>query len=327
MLISRVARIGVLGCANIAERFILPAIIDSDLFELVGVASRSKDKADSFSNTFNTKAYYSYDSLLQSNLDAIYIPLPNGMHYEWIKRALNKKLHVLVEKSMACDLDEVKELNQLARDNGLALVENFQFRFHRQLKFIQNQIKLGYLGEIKLLRSSFGFPPFEDQDNIRYQKTLGGGALLDAGAYTIKVSQIFLGEEIYVDSANLTTPHNKEVDIWGSAFIKQKNGYLTAQIAFGFDHFYQNTLEIWGSKGKLTASRIFTAGPGVQAKVTIENRDGIEAINLPEDNHFLNMLDHFSKLINTGNGLDDEYSQNINQARLIKELVEKSLMA
>ena len=115
---SRVARIGVLGCANIAERFVLPAIKESDLFELVGVASRSKDKADSFSNTFNTKAYYSYDSLLQSNLDAIYIPLPNGMHYEWIKRALNKKLHVLVEKSLACDLDQVKELNQLARDNG-----------------------------------------------------------------------------------------------------------------------------------------------------------------------------------------------------------------
>ena len=248
------------------------------------------------------------------------------MHYEWIKKALNKKLHVLVEKSLACDLDQVKELNQLARDNGLALVENFQFRFHNQIKFIQKKLDDGHLGEIKLLRSNFGFPPFEDKDNIRYQKTLGGGALLDAGAYTIKVSQIFLGEEIYVDSANLTKPHNEEVDIWGSAFIKQKNGYLTAQIAFGFDNFYQNTLEIWGSKGKLTANRIFTAGPGVQAKVTIENRDGIEAINLPEDNHFLNMLDHFSQLINTGNGLDDEYSQNINQARLIRELSDKSRM-
>jgi dTDP-3,4-didehydro-2,6-dideoxy-alpha-D-glucose 3-reductase len=323
---SRVARIGVLGCANIAERFVLPAIKESDLFELVGVASRSKDKADSFSNTFNTKAYYSYDSLLQSNLDAIYIPLPNGMHYEWIKKALNKKLHVLVEKSLACDLDQVKELNQLARDNELALVENFQFRFHNQIKFIQKKLDDGHLGEIKLLRSSFGFPPFEDKDNIRYQKTLGGGALLDAGAYTIKVSQIFLGDEIYVDSASLTRPHDQEVDIWGSASIKQENGHLTAQIAFGFDNFYQNTLEIWGSKGKLTASRIFTAGPGVQAKVTIENRDGIDAINLPEDNHFLNMLDHFSELINTGNGIDNEYSQNINQARLIRELSDKSRM-
>lgn len=322
----KATKIGVLGCANIAERFMLPAIKESDLFELVGIASRSEDRADSFSNTFNTKAFYSYDSLLDSNLDAIYIPLPNGLHYEWVKKALNKKLHVLVEKSLACDLDQVKELNRLARDNRIALLENFQFRFHKQLRFIQNKLDEDHLGEIKLLRSSFGFPPFKDKDNIRYQKAVGGGALLDAGAYTIKVSQIFLGDKIYVDSASLTRPHNQEVDIWGSAFIKQKNGYLTSQIAFGFDHFYQNTLEIWGSKGKLTASRIFTAGPGVQAKVTIENRDGIDAINLPEDNHFLNMLDHFSELINTGNGLDDEYSQNINQARLIRELYEKSRM-
>ena len=321
---SRITRIGVLGCANIAERFILPAIQQSDLFELAGVASRSKSKADFFSNTFNTRAFYSYDSLLEEDLDAIYIPLPNSMHYEWIKKALNKKLHVLVEKSMACNLDQVKELNQLAENKKLALLENFQFRFHNQLKFIQNHVKEGLLGELKLLRSSFGFPPFEDKDNIRYQKALGGGALLDAGAYTLKASQIFLGKEIYVDSANLIKPHNEEVDISGSAFIKQKNGNLTAQIAFGFDHFYQNTLEIWGSKGKLTANRIFTAGPGVQAKVILENRDGIEAIDLPVDNHFLNMLQHFSELINTDKAKEDEYRQNINQARLIQELSKKS---
>jgi len=316
-------KIGVLGCANIAERFVLPAIKQSRFFELTGVASRSEDKADSFANIFNTKAYYSYDSLLQSNLDAIYIPLPNGMHYEWIKSALNKKLHVLVEKSLACDLEQVRELNQLARDNGLALVENFQFRFHNQIKFIQKQLDKGHLGEVRLLRSSFGFPPFKDKDNIRYQKAIGGGALLDAGAYTIKVSQIFLGDEIYVDSASLTRPHDQEVNIWGSAFIKQKHGHLTSQIAFGFDHFYQNMLEIWGSKGKLIANRVFTAGPGIHPTVTVECGDRTDTVNLAEDNHFLNMLDHFSGLISTGNGLEMEYAQNENQARLIGELYQK----
>ena len=321
---SRTTRIGVLGCANIAERFILPAIQQSDFFELAGVASRSKSKADLFSNTFNTRAFYSYDSLLEEDLDAIYIPLPNSMHYEWIKKALNKKLHVLVEKSMACNLDQVKEINQLARSKNLTLLENFQFRFHSQLKFIQSQIHEGLIGEIKLLRSSFGFPPFKDKNNIRYQEALGGGALLDAGAYTIKIAQVFLGQEVHIDSANLIKPNKEEVDISGSGFIKQKNGNLTAQIAFGFDHFYQNNLEIWGSEGKLTANRIFTAGPGVEAKVILENKDVAEDIKLLEDNHFLNMLQHFSELINTSNGLEKEYSQNVNQARLIQELKEKS---
>ena len=83
--------IGVLGCANIAQRYVIPSICKNNLFQLVGVASRSKEKADSFASIFNTKAYYSYESLLELDLDAIYIPLPNGLHYEWIKKALNKK--------------------------------------------------------------------------------------------------------------------------------------------------------------------------------------------------------------------------------------------
>lgn len=321
---TNVIKIGVLGCANIAQRLILPAISKSSYFELTGIASRSIEKADSLASIYNTIPYYNYESLLESNLDAIYIPLPNGLHYEWIKKALKNNLHVLVEKSLACTYDEVQELNFLAKKSGLVLMENFQFRFHKQLKFIHDQVDQGYLGEIKLLRSSFGFPPFENKENIRYQKNIGGGALLDAGAYTIKVSQIFLGPDIYVDSASLDKPNDKEVDISGSAYIKHKYDSITAQIAFGFDHFYQNSLEIWGSKGKLTASRIFTAGPGIKATVNIECSNGSNNVHLIEDDHFLNMLDHFSRLINTGIGLDKEYDQNENQARLLGEVIKKS---
>jgi len=321
---SKKISIGVLGCANIAQRYIIPSICESNSFQLVGVASRSEEKADFFASTFNTKAFYNYESLLELDLDAVYIPLPNGLHYEWIKKALKKNIHVLVEKSLACNFSEVQELNLLAKQNGLVLMENFQFRFHKQLKFIKDEIEQGKIGEVKLLRSSFGFPPFQDKENIRYQKSIGGGALLDAGAYTIKISQIFLGSEIYIEGASLDKPFNKEVDISGSAYIKHKNSHVTAQIAFGFDHFYQNLLEIWGSKGKLTASRIFTAGPGIKAMVRLESSDGYDNLYELEDDHFNNMLNHFSELIHTGNGLDSEYSQNVNQARLIGEIFEKS---
>lgn len=318
--------IGVLGCANIAQRYIIPSICSNSLFHLVGVASRSKEKADSIASIFKTTAYYSYESLFELNLDAIYIPLPNGLHYEWIKKALDKNIHVLVEKSLACNLAEVQELNLLAKNNGLVLMENFQFKYHKQLEFIQGEIQRGKLGEIKLLRSCFGFPPFVDKNNIRYQKAIGGGALLDAGAYTLKIAQIILGSVIYIDGASLDKPFDKEVDISGSAYIKLKNSHVTAQVAFGFDNFYQNSLEIWGSKGKLTASRIFTAGPGIKARVRIETSDGQDNLNEIEDDHFHNMLNHFSELIQTGNGLNNEYDQNVNQARLIAEVFEKSIV-
>jgi len=317
-------KIGILSCANIAKRFVLPAIKQTPSFELYGIASRNPKKANQTASEFETKAFESYDKLINSPLDAVYIPLPNSLHYEWIKKSLNNNLHVLVEKSMTCSPEQTQELNTLAQSKGLVLIENFQFRFHSQMAYIQQVLKSGKLGELRNLRASFGFPPFSDSDNIRYQKQLGGGALLDAGAYPVKITQMFLGQDVFVDSASLAFQDDKEVDIWGSAFLKQKNGKLTAQIAFGFDHFYQNNLELWGVRGKLTATRIFTAGPGVKPEVIIETQDGKETIELPEDNHFVNMFNHFANCINTQQNLSDEYHQNINQGRLIGELSERA---
>ena len=159
---------------------------------------------------------------------------------------------------------------------------------------------------------------------FRYKKILGGGSLLDVGAYPIKISQLFLGPEIYIKSASLETPIDKEVDIWGSALIKQINGNLTSQVAFGFDHFYQNNLELWGSEGKISTSRIFTAGPEFAPIINVETNNTNDSFKLPPDNHFFNMLTYFYQQIILKKDIENEYQQNINQARLIHELREKS---
>jgi len=318
--------IGVLGCANIAKRFMIPTLNElSEHFNLIGVASRAENKANSFAEKFNTKAFFDYDSLINSeNINAVYIPLPNSLHYEWIKKALSQGLHVLVEKSLACTFEEVVELNELAKKNNLVLFENFQFRFHSQLQHIKELLAEGKIGELRNIRSSFGFPPFPDKTNIRYNKELGGGALLDAGTYPIKISQIFLGSDLYIDSASLYEDAEKGVDIWGSAYIKQKSSKVTSQIAFGFDNYYQNTIELWGSKGKISANRIFTAPPGYQPSIKLETNNGSEVIEVAADHHFKNMLVNFYSLINDKKELQVEYQKNINQARLIKELREKA---
>jgi dTDP-3,4-didehydro-2,6-dideoxy-alpha-D-glucose 3-reductase len=317
--------IGILGCANIAQKFIIPALKEMRGYNILGVASRAKKKADKFAKEFDIRPFYSYEDLLEvESLEAVYIPLPNSLHYEWVKNSLNKGLHVLVEKSMACNYNEAIELNELAKQKGLALIENFQFRFHLQLKHIESLIDSGMIGELRNVRASFGFPPFSDSDNIRYKRELGGGALLDAGAYPLKISQIFLGADISVESASLETPSDEEVNIWGSAYIKQNNGNLASQIAFGFDHFYQNSIELWGSKGRIFTNRIFTAAPGFEPVIEIETNNGREVTTLPADNHFKKILSHLHALIVTKENIADEYIENANQARLIKELKEKA---
>lgn len=314
--------IGVLGAAKIAQRSVLPAIAElRELFNLVGIASRDKHKADLLAEQYGAVAYGSYEELVsQPELEALYIPLPNSLHYIWAKKALERKIHVLVEKSLCCSSEEVRELNILAQKHGLALVENFQFRFHSQLASFQKMIADGEIGEIRHMRSTFGFPPFSAADDIRYIAELGGGALLDAGAYTIKISQILLGGELEVQSANLTYDPHKKVDIGGSATLKQRAGNIVSQLAFGFDNFYQCHVEVWGSIGKLSTNRIFTAPPAYQPIFELEKQNIRTLITLPFDNHFVAMLQHFYHLIVGRASNDLEYLQNIKQAELVESV-------
>ena len=90
------------------------------------------------------------------------------------------------------------------------------------MKKIKEIIAEGLIGEIRSVKSYFGFPPFNSLDNIRYSKALGGGSLYDAGAYPIKIMQEFLGQDIFIASSNLKYDPNLKVDIWGGAFIKRK---------------------------------------------------------------------------------------------------------
>ena len=324
---SKIINIGVLGCASIADKFVIPTVKElKENYNLIGIASRTKKKADQFSEKYSTKAYYNYDELLNENkLDAIYIPLPNSLHYEWIKKALTLGKHVIVEKSLACNYKDVQELNKLAKKKNLVLLENFQFRFHSQLQYIKKSISDGELGEIRNIKSYFGFPPFRDKENIRYKKELGGGSLLDAGAYPIKISQILMGLDIEVTDSNLViSKEHGNIDIAGNGTIRQKNGNLSSQFAFGFDHSYQCSIEIWGSKSLLSTNRIFTSPPGYKPVINKTINGQTETIELAEDNHFKNMLRHFYNGVNGKIDLENEYKQNINQSRLISEFLQRS---
>lgn len=312
--------IGVLGCANIATRSLIPAICSVDRLKLTGIASRDPKTASSVASKFNTNPY-SYEQLIESaGLDAIYIPLPNALHFPWIIRCLESGLHVLVEKSLACTYMQVSELVDLAASKGLVLMESFQFRFHKQMRMICESLANGDLGELRSFKSSFGFPPFPDKANIRYQAQLGGGALLDAGAYPLRLAQIIMGSDAYVSDASLYFDDHLGVDLMGSAFLKSPRTKVVGFIEFGFDNFYQNSLDIWGSEGRLTSNRIFTAGPGVIPKVTLSKpHQNIDFENL-EDDHFSGLLNAFIDLIGNKEGRSDEGRGNQVQARLLDEV-------
>lgn len=315
-------KIGVLSTANISKRSLIPAIKSlPERYELKGIASRDFFKAEELAKEFDAEAFGSYEALLdKEKIDAVYIPLPNALHYRYAKLALASGIHVLVEKSLACSLSEVEELVELAKKNKLVLLENFQFRFHSQLKFLKDQIKNEELGELRMLKAVFGFPPFADDDNIRYQKNLGGGALLDAGAYTTKVSQILLGLGLQVKAASLNLAPEREVDIWGGAYLKHPENGVFASLAFGFDHYYQCGVELWFSKGKISTNRLFTAPAPYEPKFEIESAEGKNLVTLDPDDHFSNMLSYFYDCIFDTEKMKEEHEQNLDQSRLLESI-------
>lgn len=320
---SKLIKVGIIGLANIAKRSVIPEFQRlKNHFRIEAIASRDFEKAKSYASEINCIAYSSYDDLIEnSGIDALYIPLPNSLHYEFIKKALSKNIHILVEKSLACSYEEVFELNQLAKSKGLVLMETFQFRFHRQFTFIKNILEQNQIGELRSISSAFCFPPFKELNNIRYNKELGGGALLDAGAYTIKIATLVVGFGLEVKAATLNSNEYHNVDIWGGATLYSPSTNVLAHLTFGFDNFYQCNIEILGSKGKVSTNRIFTAPNNLNPKILLEifGEDPKE-IELESDNHFSNLLQYFHKTIENSLMRENEYLENEEQARLINEI-------
>ncbi|MDG1476211.1 MAG: Gfo/Idh/MocA family oxidoreductase [Vicingaceae bacterium] len=314
-------KIGVLGCANIAKRSVIPAIKSIAEYDLVAIASRTQEKATSFALEFDCEAIEGYQNLLDRNdIDVIYMPLPTGLHEEWVMKALDAGKHILIEKSLAMNYDSAKRMVDLARQKGLLIMENFMFLYHGQHNFVKDLIAKGEIGELRCFRSSFGFPPL-NKDNFRYNAAAGGGALLDAAAYTVRASQLFLGSDVWIEGATLNNL-DAEVDLFGGAYLKSESG-MFAEVAFGFDNFYQCNYEIWGSKGKIIAQRAFTPGENFTPTITLEKQGEIFDYKVDAENHFINILNEFKRCV-LQKEVEAKYEEILNQSRLLQELRDKS---
>jgi len=309
-------RLGVMGCAEFALRAMIPAFIDCNETSLVAVASRTEAKAQKFSTLFGCESLVGYESLLdREDIEAIYMPLPTGIHEEWVKKTIAAGKHILVEKTFAENHESATTLVDSARKKNCLIIENFLFPHHSQHAWVLDKVAKGEVGDIHLVRSTFGFPPLSETD-FRYNPSLGGGALLDVGAYVVKTARIFLGNSLELLGATLKYDEKTGVDIYGDAMLKNASGQV-AQVSFGFDYFYQCHYELLGTKGKLVVERAFTPPPGFQPSVRIEHQGDRQNISLPADNHYINMSRFFATTIRSESNWAEHYDSLLKQSKLI----------
>ena len=311
-------KVGILGCASIAKRSLAPAFAAHTRFELHAIGSRSLDNAKEFASSYSGVKACAYDEIINDpEIDLVYCPLPTGLHYEWVLKCLENRKHVLCEKSLACSYAEVQRLVDAARRNKCFLMESFQFRFHPQNVYVKKLLSEKAIGEIRNIYVKFGFPPFPDGDkNIRYSRALGGGALLDAGAYTIKTATYLLDDEVRVEKAYCSKIAEGHVDLDGTLWLQGANG-VVVNAAYGFHNFYQCGYEIWGETGRIALTRAFTARPDFAAEVLIETQQGAERHMFQAD-HFSLMLDYIAEKV-ANREFESEYAECLAQSKILEE--------
>ncbi len=241
-------RLGILGCANIAKQFARD-VASSTRVSIQAVASRDLGKAQHFAHTYGiARAHGSYEALLTDPaLDAIYIPLPNSMHAEWAIRAMQAGKHVLCEKPLALSLAEVTRMFEVARTQGVMLLESYPYWFQPQTRDFLACISPDRIGEVRSIQASFGFTLGNPDDNIRMKPELGGGALLDAGSYPLSLIRLVMGcaPERVLAHANWT---RTGVDISMMATLFYADG-RRAQMSCAMDTANHRRATIVGSHG------------------------------------------------------------------------------
>lgn len=312
-------KIGILGCAAIAKRYAIPAF--KNLGVDITVASRDPEKARAWAQELSINSATSYDNLLQSDIDAVYIPLPIGMHEEWILKAAEAGKHIICEKSITNDYASAKNVVDACKQARIMLYENFVCNFHPQHEKITSLIASNTIGEPLIFNGAFIIPHIE-AENIRYNKALGGGALNDVGCYPVYMARKMFSTEPTSVFCSMTIDPTTKVDIEGTALLEFNGKWSFA--SFGLRAAYQNRYEILGRSGKILTNNAYSVPPDkepiVEIHKNINRQDAVESIPIAATNQFaLSFSDALSNLNSTTAHLD-YYTRILKQAKILEAM-------
>ena len=261
---TRPLRMGVLGTAKIARQWIRD-LQGCNAVQIVAVASRSDAAAQAFAQEYSLPRWHgSYEALLaDADVDAIYIPLPNSLHATWAIAAARQGKHVLCEKPLALGKEEAEAMFAAARDNGVVLLEAYPWWFQPQTRDLLDLLQGGAIGDVRTVQASFGFTLANGgTGNIRMNPELGGGALLDAGSYTLSMIRLVMGEAPQFVVAHATYA-DTGVDISLMATLLYADG-RRAQLSCAMDVANHRRATIMGTAGTIETEYLnhTSDGPG-----------------------------------------------------------------
>jgi predicted dehydrogenase len=263
-------RWGVLGVAGIAVKRVIPAMQQGEVSEVVGIASRDRNRAEEAARQLGIpKAYGSYDEMLADpEIDAVYNPLPNHLHVPVSIRAAEAGKHVLCEKPIGLDASDALNLLEARNRTGVTIGEAFMIQVHPQWVRAVELVRGGRIGRLCYAVGSFGYYK-DDLSNVRFIAEYGGGGLMDVGCYPIKTSRMIFGEEPVRVAATLVRDPRSGVDTLTSAILEYPSGHCI--FSCGMQVVGNQSMQFFGTKGRIEMEVPYNARPGGASRIRIDD--------------------------------------------------------
>jgi xylose dehydrogenase (NAD/NADP) len=311
--------------ARVAQKAVLPAITSSPGARLVAVASQGQDVGPSFDTFGALRTYRSYAELLADReVEAVYVPLPNCLHREWVERAAAGGKHVLCEKPLAPTAADARAMTAACAAAGVILLEAYMTPFHPRAAAVEALVRSGRLGPLRFAHAAFT-GVLSRHDDHRWRPAMEAGALLDVGIYCVAPLLAAAGRPpLHVEAAAVVTPLG--VDAACSGWLNFGDGF-SAAIECSFEAPERQLLEIVGTQAALSVTRAHTPGPEDVA-FTLRHRDGrLEEIVTGGGNPYLAMIEHFQSVVRGGPTRRQPKADSIARLAVLDQLREAAGLA
>ena len=314
---SKTLNWGILGASHFALNQMGPAIHQARGVRLVALATSSVEKAAPFQAFCpDLKVHLSYDDLLaDETIEAVYIPLPNHLHVDWVKKALRAGKHVLCEKPIALQANEIDELIALRDDTGLLAAEAYMIVHHPQWQRARALYQGGAIGNLVHVDGVFSYFN-DDAANIRNRPETGGGGIRDIGVYTYGSARFVTGQE----PEKITHTHIKwENDVDVFAHILADFPGFTYSAITSMRMANRQEMVFHGDKGVMRLNAPFNAELFAEPKVTIYRPDRTDLVErFPSERHYVNQVENFVLSVRTG----ADYPWTLENARGTQSMID-----
>jgi predicted dehydrogenase len=289
---------------------------------LLAIASRDAGRAKAAATAAKIlKAYPGYEALLADpEIEAVYVPLPNALHAEWVKKAADAGKHILCEKPLAATAIAAADVVAYCRSKGVRLMDGFMWPHNARTARLRVVIDAGEIGELRRVGGTFTFTLPADKPNVRYRPDLAGGSLLDVGCYPVYgIRWAFKAEPV---SVMATSKVRDGVDIEMSGTLTFAGGRM-GSFDCGFTAPLRQWLEVTGTKGVIRVHEMWV--PNGPADFVID-RDGkkLETVTVAGRDQIVCMLEEFAHAVREGRDPGPGPDEAVKTLRVLDALARSS---